>query len=66
MLSVYMNLLCLKLSIVENLHPRLGSFKKRSMVALSKVLEVKEENQLLRPHRCAKYFKAPNHDGSRR
>jgi len=36
------------------------------MTALSKVPGVKEENQLLRPHRCAKYFKAPNHDASRR
>jgi len=40
--------------------------QKRSMAALSKVPGVKEENQLLRPHRCAKYFKAPNHDASRR
>lgn len=30
-----------------------------------KTARVKEENQLLPPHRCAKYFKAPDHDASR-
>jgi len=54
-----------KVICVENLHLCLHSFKKDRWL-LCQSAWVKEENQVLRSHRCAKYFKAPDHDASHR